>query len=456
MRDIPALRTAITAIFAFAGFTTASWAVRIPDISAQVGASHAALGGALLFLSLGALATMRLTGALVERLGAGLTTALAAFLVSVTVVPPGLVRSVTGLGVVLIAFGAATGALNVAMNSVGIRLEAALRRPVLPFLHAGFSFGALAGSVAGGVLAGSVPPAPHLLAVAGAGLLTAAVLARPLLAADDRRTPALGVRRAPARSSLSGVRTTVAALGVIAGCTAFAEGALSDWATLHLSEDLHAPAVLAAAGYAGFSLAMACGRLAGHRLLRWWGETRLLVVGCLAAAGGMLAAALTSSVPVALTGMVAVGLGLANVFPVTIARAGALAGSHGVGLASTIGYGGMLLGPAVIGFVATRAGLPLALATVSGLAVTAAVLSAAVATGRPALSRSPVLPWTQAEVTARLRAVLAPARAAVGSAAQRHADSLRLLSPEPVRAHHASPRGDLATVFAPDTLLGPR
>lgn len=114
------LRSAVTALFALGGFVVASWAVRIPDISTQIGASHEALGAALLCVSLGALATMRVTGALCERLGAGAVSTIAALLLCVTVVVPGLVHTVTGLGVVLIAFGAATGTLNVAMNSVEI------------------------------------------------------------------------------------------------------------------------------------------------------------------------------------------------------------------------------------------------------------------------------------------------------------------------------------------------
>ena len=424
------LRVAVAATFAIAGFVTASWAVRIPDISHQVSASHAALGGALLCLSLGALATMRLTGALVDRIGAGLATTLAGVLASVSVVPAGLVGSVTGLGVALMVFGAATGMLNVAMNSLGVRLEAESGRTLLPRLHAAFSFGALGGSLAGGVAAGFAGPGAHLLAVAGAALAGTALVGRALLSGNDAPLPLGRRRRTRPGGSLAGVTPTVVTLGVIAGCTAFAEGALSDWAALHLAVDLQATATVAAAGYAGFSLAMACGRLAGHRLLGWLGETRLLVGGSLLAAAGMLAAALSPDIGVALLGLVVVGLGLANVFPVAIARAGALAGSRGVGLASTVGYGGLLLAPAVVGFVAERAGLPAALTTVSVLAAVAAALAMRLRTISGPRTAA-VLPWSYGEALARLRSSLVPVTAALRGAAQRHADSLHLLTPAP-------------------------
>jgi MFS family permease len=434
----PGLRTAITTMFALGGFVIASWAVRIPDVSSQVGASHAALGGALLCVSLGALAAMRMTGALAERIGPGLVSAVAAVLLCVTVVVPGLVHTVTALGVALIAFGAATGTLNVAMNSVGVRLEATAGRPVLPSLHAAFSFGGLGGSIVGGLAASVAAPATHLLAVAGAGLLCISTISRTLVTADETPRPLVVrfVRRGrerprpgPGARGLVGVRAQVVTLGAIAGCTAYGEGALSDWAALHLTTDLDAAPVLAATGYAGFSLAMACGRLGGPVLLRTLGETRLLVLGSALAAAGMLLAALAPVVSASLLGLMVVGLGLANIFPVAIARAGALGGGRGVGLASTVGYGGLLLGPALIGFVSARVGLPAALTTVSALAMVAAGLSVMVA-GDERRTALAVLPWSQAEVRARLTTSLAQVGSAVAGASRRHADALTLLAPE--------------------------
>ncbi|MQA36481.1 MFS transporter, partial [Modestobacter roseus] len=170
---------------------------------------------------------------------------------------------------------------------------------------------------------------------------------------------------------------------------------LSDWGALHLREQVAAAPALAAAGYAGFSSAMAVGRLAGGRLVLALGERRLLVGGALLAAAGALAAVTTTSLPVALAGFVLVGLGLANVFPLAIARAGALGGPSGVALATTVGYTGLLGGPPVIGFLAEHAGLPAALGTVSLAAVLAAVLVLGVEGEQV---RRPVLPawgWAQ-------------------------------------------------------------
>jgi MFS family permease len=167
----------------------------------------------------------------------------------------------------------------------------------------------------------------------------------------------------------------VLTFGLIALCTAYGEGALADWSALHLKQDLDATPGMAAAGYSCFALAMTIGRLTGTRLLERLGQTRTLVAGGTTAAIGMLLGALAPALWIVLLGFVITGLGLANLFPVAIERAGTLAGPDGVAIASTLGYGGMLLGPPAIGFMADWFSLPLALTSVAALAATAAVIA---------------------------------------------------------------------------------
>ncbi|MGY3684332.1 MFS family permease [Streptomyces sp. TE33382] len=162
--------------------------------------------------------------------------------------------------------------------------------------------------------------------------------------------------------------------GVIALCTAYGEGALADWGALHLEQDLHTHPGPAAAGYSLFALTMTIGRLSGTMLLERLGQTRTLVMGGATAAAGMLLGALAPSAWLALVGFAVTGLGLANIFPVAVSRAGELAGPSGVAAASTLGYGGMLLGPPAIGFLADWSSLPVALTTVALLAAAAAAL----------------------------------------------------------------------------------
>ncbi|MFE5755459.1 MFS transporter [Streptomyces massasporeus] len=373
------LRIALTVFFALDGFVFAGWVVRIPAIKAQTGASASALGLALLGVSAGAVITMTLTGRLCRRYGNHQVTVVCAVLLSLSVALPPLTHSALALGLVLLLFGAAYGGINVAFNSAAVELVAALRRPVMPSFHAAFSLGGMVGAGLGALVAGVLSPTRHLLLLTLVGLLVTAAAGPTLLRHEPPAPPERDVPAAGAPRRLDGrTRALVIVFGLIAGCTAYGEGALADWGALHLEQDLHASAGAAAVGYSCFALAMTVGRLTGTTLLERLGRTRTVVAGGTTAAAGMLLGALAPSLWAALLGYAITGIGLANLFPVAVERAGALAGPDGVATASTLGYGGMLLGPPAIGFMADWFSLPAALTSVAVLAAVAAAVGALV------------------------------------------------------------------------------
>ncbi|HET9381021.1 MAG TPA: MFS transporter [Streptomyces sp.] len=377
-RDLSRLRALLTAFFALDGFVFAGWVVRIPAIKEQTHASVTELGLALLCVSAGAVVTMMLTGRLCRRHGSHPVTVVCAVLLSLGVALPPLTRSPVALGAVLLLFGAAYGGVNVAFNSAAVDLVAALRRPVMPSFHAAFSLGGMVGAGLGGLVAGSVSPTLHLFGLTVVGLLVTAVAGRALLRLEPAVPPGRpgdGRKPAPRRPDAR-TRRLVTVYGLIALCTAFGEGALADWGALHLEEDLRAHPGLAAAGYSCFALTMTLGRLGGTVLLERFGRTRTVVAGGTFAAAGMLLGSLAPTLWAALLGYAVTGLGLANLFPVAVERAGTLAGPSGVATASTLGYGGMLLGPPAIGFLAGWISLPVALTSVAALAAVAAVIGA--------------------------------------------------------------------------------
>ncbi|MBE9499588.1 MULTISPECIES: MFS transporter [Streptomyces] len=392
--DLRRFRHALTVFFALDGFLFAGWVVRIPAVKARTGASDSALGLALLGLSAGAVVTMMATGRLCSRFGNQPVLLGCGFLLPLSVALPPLTRSPLALGLVLLVFGAAYGGMNVALNSTAVDLVAALDRPAMPGFHAAFSLGGMLGAGLGGLLAGALSPTRHLLLLAAAGLALAALAARPLLRfpltaarrpprprragpAPGHDTPGADAGPVPAPDPPHRARRAVAILGAIALCTAYGEGALADWSALHLAEDLGAGPALAAAGYSVFAGAMTVGRLSGTTLVERLGPGRVLIWGGALGCCGMLLGALAPSVWAVLAGFVLTGLGLANVFPIAIGRAGDLAGPGGVAAASTLGYGGILLGPVAIGFLAERFSLQAALLTVALLAGAAALTAAA-------------------------------------------------------------------------------
>ncbi|MGV9698913.1 MFS transporter [Streptomyces sp. NPDC003470] len=383
--DLTRLRAALTAFFALDGFVFAGWVVRIPAIKEQTGASAATLGLALLGVSAGAVVTMTLTGRLCRRYGSHPVTVACAVLLCLSVALPPMTHSALALGAVLLVFGSAYGGINVAFNSAAVDLVAVLRRPIMPSFHAAFSLGGMVGAGLGGLVAGSLSPVRHLLGLTVIGLLVTAVAGRALLRCAPAASPDAARRNEGTPRRLDGrTRRLVFTFGLIALCTAYGEGAMADWGALHLEQDLDVSPGLAAAGYSCFALAMTVGRLTGTTLLERLGQTPTVVAGGTVAVAGMLLGSLAPSVWAALFGFAVTGLGLANLFPVAVERAGALGGPSGVATASTLGYGGMLLGPPAIGFMADWISLPAALTSVAVLAAVAVLIT--LATRRAAAS----------------------------------------------------------------------
>jgi MFS family permease len=387
----------VTAFFAFDGFVFATWAVRIPAVKAATGASPAELGVALLGVSGGAIATMALSGMLCRRFGGVRVLLAGAVWLSLALLLPALARSAVTLGLALVMFGIGYGCVNVAANTVAVDVVAVLRRPVMPSFHAAWSLGGLGGAAIGGLLAPHLSPLPHfaiatvlglaVTLVAGRVLLTTAlppVEAPPAEGAPGAANDEIGSATAesgPASAATAAVARdrahlwrVVLLLGILAACAAYGEGSISDWGALRL-HGLGAGAGLAAIGYAAFALAEAGGRLAGTWLLTRFGQRAVLVSGGLATCAGMLCAALAPTIAVVVAGFALAGLGVANAFPAAMSRVGVLAGPHGVAIASTLGYGGFLLGPPAIGFLAGTLGLGPSLATVSVLAVVAVAIA---------------------------------------------------------------------------------
>ncbi|MFI6292817.1 MFS transporter [Nonomuraea sp. NPDC050790] len=368
------LRVATTLFFALGGFLFAGWAVRIPALKDQVGASPGPLGLALLCMTGSAVLTMAVTGGLCRRFGSRQVTIAAAALLAVSVVLPALTHSAPVLGLSLIVFGIAYGGIDVAANSVAVDVIAALRRPVMPGFHAANSFGSLAGAALGGVLAPHLTPLQHMLLLMPLGLAATAAGGRLLMGSPLKPAPvparAEGTR--PLARRLSG---PVVVFGLIGLFAAYSQGALDNWMPLHLSEDIGAGQAVAAAGYAVIQLTMGFMRLVGSRLLERLGPTRVVVTGGLVACAGTLVAAQTTSVPVAFAALVATGLGLANIFPTAMAQAGAAGGPGGIALAATLGYCGILVAPPSIGLLADAFGLPAGLSLIALAAALAALVS---------------------------------------------------------------------------------
>ncbi|WP_026869142.1 MFS transporter [Inquilinus limosus] len=372
--DLRAARLATRAMFLICGTVTASWAPQVPLAKARLGLDDGVLGLALLGMGAGAMVAMPLAGFLAARFSSRLITALGGLGLCLSLPLIILASDAWLLGLALFLFGATTGSMDVAMNVQAAAVEARGRRPLMSSFHGMFSVGGLVGAGGASLLLGlGLSPLTVSLIVSGLMLALLATQAGSML------PPERGATQAGMRLTLP--RGIVLVLGLLTFVLFQAEGAVLDWSAVFLHESRGQDPAVAGLGYAMFAVAMAVMRLAGDGITsRFGGETVVRLGSTLAAAGFLLA--ILAPWPVAgLIGFALVGVGAANVVPVLFSAAGRVPGMPpglAISTIATLGYCGILVGPAAIGFVADHLGLPVALGIVAALLVATAASARAV------------------------------------------------------------------------------
>ncbi|RYF37854.1 MAG: MFS transporter [Comamonadaceae bacterium] len=165
-------------------------------------------------------------------------------------------------------------------------------------------------------------------------------------------------------------------IGLLCFVCFLAEGAVLDWSAVFLTEVRGLPVALGGLGYVAFSAAMTVCRLTGDAAVRRLGTRRMVLAGGLCAAAGLAVATLVPAWPAALAGYALVGIGCANIVPVMYSLAGrqrAMPEVVAIPAISTLGYAGILLGPALVGGLAHASNLSTALLAVGVLMVGVAV-----------------------------------------------------------------------------------
>lgn len=342
---------ATRAAFFIPGFATALWATLVPFAKARTDINDATLGLVLLCLGAGSLLAMPLSGVLAARLGCRRVMVASSLLICLTVPGLALASSAWALGLVLFVFGAAVGAMDCTMNVQAVIVEREARRVMMSGFHAFFSIGGFLGAASMTVLmSAQLPPLASVL------IGVAAMLLVMLLSASywhSERMP----HDTPMLVMPHGI---VLFIGVLAFVAFLGEGAMLDWSAVFLSDVRRVDASLAGIGYVTFTLTMTVARLFGDALVSRMGRQRAIVFGALLAASGVLVLTLVTPWQMSLAGYVLVGLGCANIAPALFSLAGhqnRMPGALAITAVSTLGFAGILAGPALIGFAANHFGL---------------------------------------------------------------------------------------------------
>ena len=382
-RELRNAAVATGVVFAVSGAVFATWVSRLPSVRDRVDAGSAELGLALLCIGLGSLGTMPFTGRLCARFGSRYIVLVTALPGCATLALLAHVPSVGGLAAALFGWGALYGAWDVAMNVHGSAVEQRAGRAWMPRFHAGWSIGGITGAGLGALAAGlSVPVSAHFGAAACVLAVTVLVASRwfvPDRAAAPERSPhATAVP--PQRARL--LTGPLVVVGLLTACATCIEGAAADWIALYLTDDRAAGPSAASGGYAVFAVAMATSRLAGTGVIERFGRGRAVRAAGVLTCAGIIATLSAPGLVGSYAGVLLWGAGVAIVFPAAMSRAGETSGREGDAIAavSTIGYGGFLIGPPLVGILAEHVGLGGALWSLLVLAAGIVGLGGAAAT----------------------------------------------------------------------------
>jgi len=360
--------------FFIAGFGIAAWAPLVPYAKARAGLDDGTLGVLLLCLGGGSILAMPMAGALASRFGCRRVLSGGTLLICLALPLLATVSSIPLLIAALFLFGAGLGTVDSTVNLQAVIVERASGKTMMSGFHGLFSLGGIVGAAGVSALLGlGISPL-------GATLVVIVFLLVSLLKAAPHLLPYGSESSGPAFAIPHGV---VLFIGSLCFIVFLAEGAVLDWSAVFLTSERDLDTAYAGLGYAAFALTMTVGRLTGDAIVHKLGATRVIVFGGLTAAAGLLLATLAPAWEAALIGYALVGAGCSNIVPVlytAVGKQNVMPENIAVPAITTLGYAGILAGPAVIGFIAHGSSLSFAFGLIAVL-----LLAVAVAVGGKAL-----------------------------------------------------------------------
>ena len=371
-------------LFAGLGVQVGAWAVLIPELVASRDLTPAELGAALAVMAATSIGALAAAGPLADRIGrrplavAGAAGFAAAFALL------GGVEAPLALWPTMALYGVASGCLDLAANAVGSDYERAHGVRAMVRLHAGFS----AAAAVGALLAGAVGPDAYWIAAALYVALAAATIVAPLPPHEEAEPfvgapheTAVAAAHEPPRAVAAGGRLAVlripavaVAVGLVTLCF-FGDGAIEGYAALFLRDALGSGALLTGVALAAFHGASMAGRLVFARATD---DRKVLTIGGLLASAAMAVVVAANAPGLAAAGLLVVGFALAPIVPIALSLAGRSApgrSATAVSVVTTVGYSAFVLGPPLVGLLASATSLRAALIPVVASTASIALLA---------------------------------------------------------------------------------
>lgn len=342
------------------GFTVASWAPLIPFVQSGLELSPMLLGTLLLGLGVGSFVGMPLAGTLSQRIGCRNAIGLSGLLSCLLLVCLTLMPSYAFECAALFLYGITLGCLEVSVNIYGTHLEKKSKGRIMSGLHAAYSIGEVvsAGLITLCFVSGLTPLMTITTLMTVLAFVLVAILSR--IANEKIKSEKKEGRTTSGAAGARRISGSVLILASLCAVIFLTEGAMLDWSAIYLRDSAGVPQEASAFGYTLFVIAMAVSRLLGDRVTEKVGPNVVLLAG-VAMIIASLSVMVLFPVPVAVfASLFVMGLGIANLAPILISAASRdkkMESVKAITAVTTVGYGGLLAGPALIGAVSSAVSL---------------------------------------------------------------------------------------------------
>lgn len=355
----------VRTFFFIGGFGSASWAPLVPFLKQRLAVGEDVLGMLLLCIGAGSLVTMPLCGELVRRFGC--KRSLVVFGISYALILACLaaIDSFWLCVGALFAFGAVMGIVDVVNNIAAVNLEKTAGEQLMSGLHGMWSVGGFVGAGIFGLWLqlGWTP----FMAVGFASTLMI------VLALFFSRVPFREVKNTGKSSGIFAIpRGIVMVIGIITLIAFLVEGAIMDWSGVFLTSVRSFDMSYAGLGFSIYSAAMLMMRLSGDAIVKRFGGFKVVMVGGVVSLVGFVMMMFSESPVFIFGGFFLIGIGVANIVPTFYSLTGrqkVMPLNMAVSAISTLGYLGILAGPAVIGIIAHQTSLIISFCFLAALMV---------------------------------------------------------------------------------------
>ncbi len=364
-------RNAVMVAFALGGVTVSTWGPRLPQLRADLRIGDAAIG----LVTVGSIAGLTASAAVLARLGARLAVRTMLWLVAAGVatigIGAGVGHSVPAAAVGFAGVGLGIGAVDVMLNVEGAAVERAAGRTLMPLMHSAWSAGAVLGAGIGA--AGAAVGLPVAWQFGGEALVIAAAAAvavrsLPATTPATTRDPATtttptGVvppRGDRVRTWLRGWRDRrLLLIGLVMLGVELGEGGANSWLTLAVGDGHHRANAVAAVFFVAFAVGETLARVVGGPLVDRLGRVRTVRVTTALGAVGVLVFIVATPAWLVFVGTLLWAVGVSMGFPLGMSAAADSGPDPAarVSVVASVGYLANLAGPPVIGALSQAVGL---------------------------------------------------------------------------------------------------